>query len=65
MNTKTTIRLTHRLKTPVTTAESGMTSRGNCVFRTTPSCETTAVTALVLASWKKEKTTMPSSSITG
>ncbi len=43
----------------------GITSRGNWVLRTTPSWATTEVTEFVVASWKKEKRTIPSSSITG
>src|SRR5215218_2147550 len=63
--TKTITRLTPKLRALVTTVESGITRRGNWVLRTMPSWETTEVTELVVASWKKVKRTMPSSSITG
>ena len=65
MKTKTTIRLREKLKPPVSTTESGITRRGNWVLRTTPSWATTEVTAFCVASWKKVKRTMPSSSSTG
>ena len=65
MKAKTTTRLVARLKSPVSTIESGITRRGNWVLRTTPSCVTTEVTELLVASWKKVKTTIPSSSSTG
>ena len=50
---------------PVSTVESGITRRGNWVLRTTPSWATTEVTAIVVASWKKVKRTIPISSSTG
>ncbi len=56
---------TPRLNRPVITGAIGMTSRGNWVFRTMPSWATTEVTACVVASWKKPKRTMLSSSMTG
>ena len=65
MKAKTMTRLRQKLKAPVSTVASGITSRGNWVLRTTASWLTTEVTALVLDSWKKVKRTMPSSSITG
>ena len=65
MKARTTTRLRQRLKAPVSTVESGITRRGNWVLRTTPSWATTEVTALVVASWKKVKRTIPSSSSTG
>ncbi len=49
----------------MSTVESGITSRGNWVLRTTPSWATTEATALLVASWKKVKGTIPSSSSTG
>ena len=58
-------RLRPRLKTPVSTVEIGITSRGNWVLRTTPSWATTEVTAFVVDSWKKVKRTIPSSRKTG
>ena len=59
MKAKTTIRLRQKLKAPVSTVASGITSRGNWVLRTTPSWATTEVTAFVVDSWKKVKRTMP------
>ena len=53
------------MKAPVRTVASGITRRGNWVLRTTPSWATTEVTAFVVASWKKVKRTIPSSSSTG
>ena len=41
-------------KLAVTTTEVGMTRRGNCVLRTTPSWATTEVTAALVASLKNE-----------
>ena len=49
----------------VSTTASGITSRGNCVLRTTPSCATIDVTAMPVASWKKPNSTMLNSSSTG
>ena len=45
MKAKTAIRLRPRLKRPVRTIESGITSRGNWVLRTIPSLPTIEVTA--------------------
>ena len=64
-NTNTTTRLGMRLKRLVSTTDSGITRRGNCVFRTIDSCETTEVTATFVASWKNVKRTMLNRSSTG
>ena len=63
----TAIRFSPRLKRPVrTTVDSGITRRGNCVFRTIPSWLTTEVHGRdVVASWKKVNTTTLNSSRTG
>jgi len=53
------------LKRLVRTTASGITSRGNCVFRTTDSWVTIAGTACVVASWKKPNRTMLNSSSIG
>ena len=47
MKTKTMTRLRQKLKAPVSTVASGITSRGNWVLRTIPSWATTEVTAFV------------------
>src|SRR5215212_4542413 len=62
MKRKTTTRLSVRLKRLVSTTASGITSRGNCVLRTTDSWLTIELTAVVVASWKKPKSTMLNSS---
>ena len=64
-NTNTTIRLSTRLKTLVSTTASGMTSRGNCVLRTIASWVRTEPTEVFVASWKKPNSTMLSSRNTG
>ena len=64
-NANTTTRFRPRLKTAVSTTASGITSRGNCVLRTTDSWLTIELTACVVASWKNEKSTMLNSSSTG
>src|ERR1700755_2875684 len=51
--TRTITRLRPRLKRPGRTVEIGITRRGNCVLRTTPSWATTEVTEFVVDSWKK------------
>ena len=53
MKPKTTIRLRQRLKNDVSTTESGMTRRGNCILRTIVSCLRTASTERSVASRKK------------
>src|SRR4051794_15704500 len=53
MKAKTTTRLGPRLNMLVSTTDSGITRRGNCVLRTMDSWETTELTATVVASWKK------------
>jgi hypothetical protein len=60
-----TIRFGPRLNAAVSTTDSGITSRGNCVLRTIASCETTDPTEVVVASWKKPNRTMLNSSRTG
>ena len=65
MNTNTTTRLSTRLKNAVSTTASGITRRGNCVLRTTPSWPTIELTAMPVASWKKPNSTMLNSSSTG
>ncbi len=65
MNTTTTIRFSSRLKMLVSTTASGMTRRGNCVLRTTASWPTHELTAVTVASWKKENSTMFISSSSG
>ena len=47
--TNTAIRLRQRLKRPVSTTESGITRRGNCILRTMFSLFTTERTARVVA----------------
>ncbi len=47
------------------TTESGITRRGNCIFRTTPSWAATEVTARWVASAKKVNSMMLSSSTIG
>ena len=64
MKTNTTIRLSPRLNIAVSTTASGITSRGNCVLRTTDSCPTIDCTAVTVASWKKLNRTMLNSSST-
>ena len=46
MKAKTTIMLRPKVNSVVRTTESGMTSRGNWVLRTMPSCPTTDATEL-------------------
>src|SRR5438477_11344263 len=53
MKISTTIRFSSMLNSEVSTIASGITSRGNCVFRTIASCETTDPTAVVVASCRK------------
>src|SRR5271156_3613826 len=53
MNANTTTRFGPRLNTLVSTTDSGMTSRGNWVLRTTASRLTIEPTAVEVASWKK------------
>ena len=65
MKTNTTTRFRPRLNRLVSTTASGITRRGNCVLRTTPSCPTIDVTATPVASWKKPNSTMLNSSSTG
>jgi hypothetical protein len=65
MKMNTTIRLSARLNRLVRTTASGITRRGNCVLRTTPSWPTIEVTAMPVASWKNPKSTMLNSSSTG
>src|SRR5437588_3289710 len=64
-NTNATRRFGTRLKTLTSTTESGITSRGNCVLRTTASCATIDPTASPVASWKKPNRTMLNSRNTG
>ncbi len=52
MKTSTAIRLRHRLNRLVSTTESGITRRGNCILRTILSLVTTERTARVVASEK-------------
>src|SRR5436309_3906859 len=52
-NTNTTIRFSSRLNSAVSTTDSGIASRGNCVLRTIPSWLAIEVTPIVVASWKK------------
>ena len=49
----------------MSTTASGITSRGNCVLRTTDSWATIEPTAITVASWKKPNSTMLNSSRTG
>ena len=65
MNAKTTTRFSPRLKSVVSTTASGITNRGNCVFRTTDSCATIDWTAVLVASEKKLNSTMLKSRSTG
>src|SRR5689334_6511499 len=64
-NTITTTTFSARLNTLVSTTASGMTSRGNCVFRTIDSWATIDPTALPVASENTPNTTMFASSSTG
>ena len=50
MKTKTTIMLRPRVNSVVSTTESGITRRGNCVLRTMPSWPTTEPTEPPVAS---------------
>ena len=50
MKMNATTRFSTRLKSAVRTTDKGMTSRGNCVFRTIASCETIAGTEVLVAS---------------
>ena len=54
MKTSTAIRLRQRLNRLVSTTESGITRRGNCILRTMFSLLTTERTARVVASEKSE-----------
>ncbi len=58
MKTTTAIMFMPRLKRPVSTIDSGITSRGNCVLRTIPSRAATEKVATFVVSWKKPKKTM-------
>ena len=49
----------------MSTTASGITSRGNCVLRTTAPAPTIEVTAITVASGKKPNSTMLNSSSTG
>ena len=60
----TTTRFSSRLKKLVRITASGITRRGNWVFRTTASWLTIEPTAVVVASWKKPNSTMLKSSST-
>src|SRR5215210_2618150 len=62
---RTTTRFTPRLNRLVTTTDSGITRRGNCVFRTTLSWATTDITEVCVASEKKPNSTTFMSSSTG
>ncbi len=53
MNPSTTIRLRQRLKNDVSTTDSGITMRGNCILRTIVSCLSTDSTERSVASRKK------------
>src|SRR5258706_790360 len=57
-NTNATTRFSARLKSAVNTTAIGITSRGNCVLRTTASWPTIDPTAIVDASWKNPNRTM-------
>src|ERR671925_2208186 len=65
MKPNTTTRFTAKLNRLVSTTASGITSRGNCVLRTTDSWLTIELTAVTVASWKKPNRTMLKSSRTG
>ncbi len=60
-----TIRFSPRLKPAVSTTDSGITIRGNCVLRTIASWATTEPTEVLVASWKKPNSTMLNSRSTG
>src|SRR4051794_34360612 len=63
--TATTTRFSPRLNRLVSTTASGMTRRGKWVLRTTDSWLTIELTAVIVASWKKPKSTTLKSSSTG